>query len=144
MPTTAMLKGLRVKIWPSLSNREQQKYGWTPFQSERNTCFKGFAMHVLGILGVVSFDPASNEVLCCFVLIHKELAPCRGPFATQWRKRSWSGAMGGSKTGEAQGRSKCSSKRTERLGSSLPAITGWFLFKPVDGLRGLMSFLPGT
>lgn len=77
-----------------------------------------------------------TALLLCFDPSELGLCSCRGPLPPPDSAREVGAMRAGSKTGEAQGCKKCSS-RTERLGSSLPAITRWFISP-----TGLISFRP--
>ena len=77
-----------------------------------------------------------TALLLCFDPPKLALCSCRGPLPPPGSASEVGAMRAGSKTGEAQGCKKCSS-RTERLGSSLPAITRWFISP-----TGLISFRP--
>jgi hypothetical protein len=77
-----------------------------------------------------------TALLLCFDPSEVALWSCRGALPPPGSASEVGAMRAGSKTGEAQGCKKCSS-RTERLGSSLPAITRWFISP-----TGLISFRP--
>lgn len=133
MLTTAVLNRVRVKIRLDAVSIEQNK------GCKVSLCnVSKFSLCIFWGLSVLT-QPQLNcltALLLCFDPSELALCSCRGPLPPPGSASEVGAMRAGSKTGEAQGCKKCSS-RTERLGSSLPAITRWFISP-----TGLISFRP--